>query len=384
MRRVAAIALLGGAIAAGCDRPFEPFAENLNGPFSMVGYLDLKTDTQWVRVMPVRQSLLSRPEPIDAVVTLERVGGRTVTLRDSLFTFQDARLDGVAYAHVYWTTERLEASARYRVRATRSDGAASSVVVDMPRDLELTLLNAESGRDTAWLEVRAEKVQFVETFHLTRTTTGEPAGSVGKRQRALISVDSARMHVGQVDGVPPFNQGLVDVGRAELRVATTKADWPAVPRLPITLADVETMPSNVENGLGYVGAAASWTIPFPRCTVLMPRSENSQTCAILHNVSSASISGRLIRQPCARPHALGEVRLTERFAGGGAVMRRWRAGWDGSYRFEGIEPGSELVLEVRGAPNVPVAAPLLVPLPRLAPGQRHAVQDISVAVISGC
>ena len=78
------------ALAAGCEEPFEPFQESPDGAFSMFGYLNVKADTQWVRVMPVRQNLFLQPEPIDAVVTLEHLGtGRVVTLRDSLFSFPD-------------------------------------------------------------------------------------------------------------------------------------------------------------------------------------------------------------------------------------------------------------------------------------------------------
>jgi hypothetical protein len=130
----------------------------------------------------------------------------------------------------------------------------------------------------------------------------------------------------------------------------------------------------VENGLGYVGAAATWTIPFHRCAIIARRPDDSQTCATTYNARSALISGSVTRQPCGRPHTLADVRLTERFVDGGAVVRRWKTGWDGAYRFEGIEPGAELSLQVgAGAP---------VPLPRLAPGQRYVVQALSVT--TGC
>jgi hypothetical protein len=65
----------------------------------------------------------------------------------------------------------------------------------------------------------------------------------------------------------------------------------------------------------------------------------------------------------------------ERFADGGAVVLSWRTGWDGEYRFEGLEPGADLVLEV-GA-----EAPA-VHLPRLGPGQRYVVPDLTVP--DGC
>jgi hypothetical protein len=366
--------LLASALAAGCDRPFHPFEENTHGPFSMLGYLDLNADTQWVRVMPVRQSLLAGPEPIDAVVTLEHLGtDRTVTLRDSLFRFTDARLDGVAYAHNFWTTERLEGNARYRLRAVRSDGASTTALIDMPGDLEFTFLNL---RDTAWVEVRAERVLFVETIHAMKSASGDPGGILVKRQLPAAPTPDPRLHVLAVDGVPPFKEGLEGADRTELHIAAARSDWPYNRELSdLTISLPSTMPSNVENGLGFVGGVATRTVPFHRCTVLRARPDGRHTCALTYSRQSASVAGRVIRQPCGRPHALADIRLTQRSMSGGAVLLRWKTGWHGEYRFEGIEPGAELVLQLgSGTPAVH--------LPRLAAGQRYTVQDISVG--EGC
>lgn len=131
--------LLTVTLAAGCDVPFDPFEENTIGPFSVFGYLDVAADTQWVRVMPIRQDLLADSAPIDAVVTLEHLGsGRVVTLRDSLFGFTNLGLDEVGYAHNFWTTEPIEPEAAYRLAAVRSDGATTTAVVEIP-SFEMTL-----------------------------------------------------------------------------------------------------------------------------------------------------------------------------------------------------------------------------------------------------
>lgn len=361
-------------LMAGCDRPFEPLAENGNGPFSMIGYLDLGADTQWVRVMPVRPSALSAPEPIDAVVTLQRVGsGRTVTLRDSLFRYRDARLDADLYAHLFWTTERLEARARYRLTATRSDGAASTALVDMPGELEFTYLNL---RDTASVEVRTERLLLVETFHAMRLTSGERAGSSVRRHRRPSPFGNPPTYGVIVDGAPLIQERMVDVRRIELRIATATAAWPPdlAPASPAAGVP-DTMASNVENGLGFVGGVATRTIPFHRCDVLALRADTRfSACMFTHDRESTSLFGRVIRQPCGRPHALAEIGVRATFADGGAALLRWRTGWGGEYRFEGIEPGAVLVLQLPGASAVP--------LPRLAPGERHAVPDLLVT--TGC
>jgi hypothetical protein len=249
----------------------------------MFGYLDLKADTQWVRVMPVRQNLFLAPEPIDAVVTLEHLGsGRIVTLNDSLFGFVDPRLGSVAYAYNFWTTERLEPEESYRLRAVRSDGASTTATVVMPPALEFSFLNdVRAGRESALLQMSAERLLFVEVlFAMQDAIAGDAAGSFPVRDHA---------------------------------------------------------------------------------------------CAISYNGQTASVAGRVIRESCGDPHVLADIRLTERFAGGGAIIRTWKTGWDGRYRFEGIEPGADLVLDLGPGTSE-------VHLPRLAPGERHVGNKISVPV----
>jgi hypothetical protein len=327
--------------------------------------------------MPVRENLLTDPSPIDAVVTLEDVkSGRTVTLNDSLFSFRDERLDGVAYAHNFWTTEHIEPKGQYRLRAVRSDGAATTALIDMPADLEFSFLNLEGGGDTARVQIRAERVLFVEMIHGIRTAAGEPAGVIVKRQPAAQPTSDPGIQALDIDESPPFQVGRVEIGRAELRIASARSDWPYDPRLPdkdIVLP--ELMPSNVENGVGFVGGVATWTIPFHSCTVLAARPGAHHPCTINYDARTASIAGRVIREPCGKPHQLADIRLTETFAGSDAVSLRWRTGWDGAYRFEGLEPGTDLVLDLgSGTPAMQ--------LPRLSPGQRYAVPDLAVS--DGC
>jgi hypothetical protein len=370
------IALLGVSFAA-CEYPFEPYQEAAVA-FSMFGYLDLRADTQWVRVMPVRQNLFLAPEPIDAVVTLEHLRtGRVVALRDSLFRYADTRLDGVAYAYNFWTTERLEPGESYRLRAARSDGATTTATIAMPPDLEISFHNqVQLNPDSALLRVRAERVLFVDVFYSMRSTGGDPAGSVPVRQQWRRGEGEPGVHLIAVHGGELQRQGLVDMRRQEIRVTSVPPDWPFRADLPdLTVRLPGTMPSNVENGLGFVGGVVSWTIPFHRCFVLTFRPGPRQACEALYNAESAEVAGRVVRAPCADAHAMAEIRLTERFAGGGAAMRIWRTGWDGGYRFEGIEPGSELVIDAGAGTSA-------VHIPPLGAGQRYHAPLLSVP--GGC
>lgn len=378
-------ALLASALALGCDDTVQPFLEDENAIFSMYGYLDLRADTQWVRVMPVRQTLLLGPDPIDAVVTLEHLGsGRVVTLHDSLVTFVDPRLGGAAYAHNFWTTERLEPEASYRLRAARSDGASTTALIVMPPELEILFRANGTGRrhgvGLARLEVRGERLLFVETLYAMGREVGDPpdtvpAGPIVITDHTTYATDVPGTHGLTVNTDTLVRPGLLDALRQDIRVVTGPADWPFDSELPdLTITLPHTAPSNVENGLGFVGGVASWTIAYDSCDVLEPRAGGIESCTARFNGQSASVAGKVIREPCGDPHFLTPVRLTERFADGGVVVRTWKTGWQGEYVFEGLEAGSEFLVEVGGEAAVPV--------PPLAPGERYAVADISVPV--GC
>jgi hypothetical protein len=373
-------AALACVVFAGCDRPFKPYLENTDVPFSIFGYLDLGADTQWVRVMPVRQNLFLGPEPIDATVTLQKVGGEPVTMHDSLFSFTDPKLEATAYAHDFWTAERLEPGATYELRAVRSDGAATTARIVMPPALEFSLLHA---RDAGELRVKAAKVLAVDLIYTMgerySTPWGDsirPAPSVSERAPAAIPTsDPATQEVGFAVNGASAPGAIYDMDRAEVRVTAAGADWPYDARL----SDLEAtlpglMPSNVEGGFGFVGGVATWTVPFYHCEELAPRAGGKRACQLTYNAQSASIVGRVIGKPCGHPPHLPDVDLTEKFADGGAVSLGWKAAWDGSYRFEGLEPGAGLTLEAgTGAP---------VELPPLAPGQRYVVGDLSLP--GGC
>jgi hypothetical protein len=372
---------------AGCDDALEPFLESEDAIFSMFGYLDLNADTQWVRVMPVRRELFLGPEPIDAVVTLEHPGsGRIVTLNDSLFRFLDPRLDGEAYAHNFWTTEPLEPEASYRLVASRPDGVSTTAVVVMPPEPELTQLEDSNGRRRgnviALFEVRPERVLSAEVLYGMGVLAGPPPALLPTSPVPVGDYVTFPTHDPGTIGIHIdvdtllMREGLQDIVRREIRIAVARPDWPyhlGLSDLEVTVPNVA--PSNVENGLGFVGGVATWRIPFDTCDTVEPRPDGRAPCVTLFNAQSASIAGRVVREPCGDPYLLEEIRLMVRFAGGGAVLRTWKTGWRGEYRFQGIEPDAELVLDL--GPGSPA-----VQLPRLGAGERYTVPDLSVP--GGC
>jgi hypothetical protein len=241
----------------------------------------------------------------------------------------------------------------------------------------MTLRHSDARRgipETAALFVRAEGLPFVDLLYMLRDTCSSEFDFEPVAQRLRVS-----------NGPPLFGQSIradtlrgecdVDLQRHELRVTTAPADWPYGPAVEdFQIAAPNTRTANVEGGLGFVGGVAVWTIPFTRCDAIAPRPGRTN-CEFTYNANSASVAGRILREPCGLPYPLAEVRLVEEFSGGGAAGRVWKTGERGEYRFEGLEPGSRLSLQVAGStPGLALPVPLA--------GGRYVVKDLSIA--EGC
>ena len=70
--RAAALGLALVLLAGACDNTVQPFAEDADALFTLSGFLSTAADTQFVRVIPLRQSLSADDEalPLGAEVTL--------------------------------------------------------------------------------------------------------------------------------------------------------------------------------------------------------------------------------------------------------------------------------------------------------------------------
>ncbi len=378
-RRWLAVVLFAAATMAGCDDAFDPYDRNGIGPFSVFGYLDTHAETQWIRVMPIRNQLIPDPAPIDAVVTLEDLGtGRVLTLRDSVFAFTDRGRNAVLYAHNFWTTETIEAGTVYRLTAMRSDGAATTAVVETPPESELTLRfldhpRAPGVRESARVFVRGEHLLYAEVIYTVRDTKIDRGGSpVPVRQISPLTPAPGTWEFA-ISRDSLHRPGLEDVRRLEARVAVSASDWPFEPGLSAAEVAVPgAIPTNVENGVGALLGVATWTIPLPNCIPLAPGPDGAEECTTVFDGTTASVVGRVVHDPCGNLLDLPFVRLTERYADGGAVAWEWKADWTGAYRFEGLEPGAELIVELPGVPGSAVA------IPPLQPGQRYEAPDLTI------
>jgi hypothetical protein len=375
--------MLVGPLAGACDYPFDPFQQNTIGPFTIFGTLDLSADTQWIRVMPIRHEIFAGPEPIDATVTLENVGtGQVATLHDSLFSFADQGLNTSGYAHNFWTDEPLEPGASYRLTATRSDGEATTADVRMPMEpgiyLDYGTTDHQGGKLLNWVYLQTDHVVYLDVvYSVWNTVRHHSDDPVPARQQLHYAAPGVRGYLIPHDTLrrqPPYH----DMRRLQVRfVVADSSGWPYVPGLSATqIAVPGKLPTNVKNGFGFVGGIATRNFPVLTCAVVTPHPNGVQQCVADLRDSTTSVVGHVVRPDCTTYRELPDIFLTEKFADGAVYFYQWKASWAGDYRFDGLEPGTDLVLQFPDNPDATMQ------LPVLGPGEQYEVPD--VALPSGC
>ena len=263
MTRAALCVAALGALAA-CEVPLDPIAPS-DLYFSMSGYLDASSDTQWVRVEPLAPTADPRPDPLDAAVTLTDVAsGAAVPLT------QEVRPLRTGPAHLFWTTADVALGGRYRLAARRADGAVTAADVVVPADgsFEVEVVTGRNTCPTTVTVSGAERVVDVQARYVLQrggrraeyryshagTFVTLDDGSV--RASVYYADDASRMGLDPL--VDPAQAGIVE---SSLVVAVSTAAWPDLAGL--TLEDALLVESfGVENGLGFVGGAVTERHPY--------------------------------------------------------------------------------------------------------------------------
>ena len=239
----------------------------------MYGYLDASADTQWVRVMPVRDSLYFSPRPIDATVTLENMdSGERITMNDSLISYAHG-----TYAWNFWTTEELQPAQTYRITAERSDGKASSAEVTLPEDYPTPLVriaDPKAPQDPHRVYIEGVEI-LAEVSTIYTLQSRDPADTLNLSISHLQ--DSHRQSSGKYlvlldqDGDPEIiKERLGDRYQimndySQIYIVSAGPGWPDFASLDEDLLTIPKGLSNMENGVGYVAGIVSKTIPYKSC-----------------------------------------------------------------------------------------------------------------------
>ncbi|MEX2600860.1 MAG: hypothetical protein WD355_04385 [Balneolaceae bacterium] len=285
---------ISGLLLAGCNEVFEPWQENDSYHYSIYGFLDASADTQWVRVMPVRQDLFLEPNPIDVTVTLGKSGSEEVTvLNDSLFRYEQG-----TYAWNFWTTLDLEPNETYRLTATRSDGKFSFSDVTIPQDFPtpyISIIYSRSGSPTlttVYIE-GVEQLADVRTVYRTHDNRSMVTVPHLKDTSRVAFFDEYRVQLEpqedftQLNTYFPLSYRMPNIREAQtgqfiigdfqkhIYIAAGPPGYPEFATMHESVESLHLGYSNVSNGTGYIAGIVSKTIPFRRCnqgdsTIVIP------------------------------------------------------------------------------------------------------------------
>lgn len=263
------VLILFATVYNGCEQTFEPFQENDRYTFSIYGYLDASADTQWVRIMPVRDAYFLSSDPIDIHVTLETLdaGGEISVLNDSLFYYGQG-----AYAWNFWTTMQIQPEQTYELKAEDTDGNVSSVRVTLPADfpdpvIEVDLENQEEILLVRDVDNLADVHSVHKLYHHHSDVTSyftfnhhQDSLSITTQpgiHTVLLNPSEAREYMETYIEQNPYT-----LEQREIFVASAGPDWHFFPDLSEELISLPDGISNVENGVGYVVGIVSKKVPW--------------------------------------------------------------------------------------------------------------------------
>jgi len=387
-------AVIVALLQVACDETFVALAES-ERTFSVFGYLDPAADTQWVRVTPTRPVIFTSREPLSATVELKALGsGKTIVLRDSVFAFPVFQQTGADsfYVHNFWTDEPIEPGEVYEFKASAPDGLPATATVAIPAEFPITVaLNqvsqAASSVDQARVDGTAH-IAFVRVdvyFH-------DGCGNGLQVQNFPAPRNGSGSHVVQVSKLNPLaREGCGDarVHRRMLRIIGSQEPWPTGPQFDIGALGASAIPTNLTNGVGFLGGVLTRTVPYEPCTLIGPDPRPTH-CELSYGPEKATVRGILTDVCGARILPNGEIALEE-LPGQGQTHRKMRPATTdltGLFVIQGLDPG--LVYELRAThlerdPDLdePVFDVYVDTIGPLAPGGEHT-HNVSVPRLLPC
>ena len=365
---VAKVLRLAGAACAlivfpACDQSFDPIAES-DRVFSVFGHLDPAQDTQWIRVMPTRETIFTSRDPLGIAVALEELGhGRPLDVRDSLaaypYPYDEATGADAAYVHNFWTTDPIVPGETYRFTATGPNGISATATLSIPPEYSVTVaIRRDSVSSGGWPvdEVRIEGVDHL-AFVRTRTLIRHRCDRGVQEVRWDIPEGSTDPHTVAVTKVfrfavpPPCNPQIPE--QRDLWIVATGSPWPRAHvtsrpwHAPSAAFGVPELPTNLENGIGFLGGVHIETIPYEDCEIV-GTAPIPEFCILRYDDAKARLTGTVFDACGNRPLVDASVRLEEIDAdpAGHRRIRTSPTGLFGGYRIASLDAGVRYAMTV--------------------------------------
>jgi hypothetical protein len=259
-----AFLLSAGLFLTGCDESFNTFKENDRYIFSISGYLDTSQNEQWLRVVSLQEEIDRNGGGLNASVSLEKLEtGETYSFRDSLFRYSET-----IFAYNFRSEIQVQPTTTYLLTATRSDGAQSRVVVDIPPDfVDPTFVPADRPWQPDMLLIQEVEnladIQIRFRIHHKVAEYSQPyqLSLIGRAFR--MSGNSHGVYIDrETIATATIGMSDIEITDCELYVASAGTDWVDFSEMDPELLMLPDGISNVKNGTGYVIGVSSRTIPY--------------------------------------------------------------------------------------------------------------------------
>lgn len=271
-----AVFILVGLLGSGCEPHFDPLQENNRYRYSMYGLLNVHSDSQWVRVMPILDTLISQnPEPLGVEVSIRREStGDLAVFNDSLFFY-----GGQAYAWNFRSFEPIHPEETYTVWVAGPDGEICRAEVHTPAAIPPPSVTYDKETEQGIVEGEGvENLVVAETTYrmyvidiIEKKIIASPPFSLVLSHLGTAQVQNNGEYFFTIDAWPmiekmtgyPRNRTFI-LSR-EVLVVSGSEDWPDLSGLDEERIVLPDFSSNVENGTGLVAGVAGQRVSLESC-----------------------------------------------------------------------------------------------------------------------
>lgn len=250
-----AVLILLTLILSTCNNTFDPLKEDHPYVISMYGFLDVHADTQYVRIMPILNSLLPKSSETPGYTAFLTRLQYQESLEMNPIKF------GFGSDFAYWnvqSTEPIYPNETYRIHVSDSLRRKASVTIKMPSSLPVPSLedynfSDESGLVTGTYSDTLVSAGMFYEYILRGDSSGQTfTVYISNMEDGLIINGTYRFRFRNFSKLP---RNIIII-RREYHVITAAESYPDLKGLTPDEMTIPTSFNNVENGTGFVAGIA--------------------------------------------------------------------------------------------------------------------------------
>ncbi len=246
---------------AACDDSFNPINEAKTDFFAVSGFLDTATDTHFVRVSPVRETLAASPEPTAIEVTTTHLETGTQTAwQDSLVLLDNGQMGRLFFAQI-----PVAPGETHRLEVHGAGDAVTRAVTQVPPRIRLAPgplvpgFNRRFTQRVTLVDQMQVPSQVNLIYEVTPPGAAEPVvmtsffvgtGPGPDGVQLIVNLEFHREEILTRLGLPRIDSTVV-LNSIGLEIEQLSAEW--------SIVDTPERPGPVENGFGFFGSVARYT-----------------------------------------------------------------------------------------------------------------------------